>query len=106
MTVKTPIQKCLQIISEQRDLAKKADNYYMFLCFEHCNFILQQHLIDENHYFNENDVIFAIQAAYGHGRDESDDILHKQIEGSIKLILKCIKDKKIVKCIKDKKIVK
>lgn len=96
--IKTPLQKCLFKIIEQRDLAKKADNYYMFLCFEYCQFILQNHLIDEDYfYYNENDLIYAITQAYIHGRDEQDDVLNNHIDASLKIIIKELKDKKIVK---------
>lgn len=95
----TPIQKCIKIIKEMRDLAKRDGDYFSLIAFEYCFLTLQNHLIDEVHYnnYNENDVIFAIQEAYGHRRDEADEDLHKQVEHSIQVILRTIKDKKIVK---------
>ena len=44
--------------------------------------------------YTKDDVIFAIQEAYGHGRDEADDILHEQVDESIRVILKCLDEKK------------
>jgi len=44
--------------------------------------------------YTKDDVIFAIQEAYGHGRDEADDILHEQVGESIRVILKCLDEKK------------
>ena len=44
--------------------------------------------------YTKDDVIFAIQEAYGHGRDEADDNLHEQVDESIRVILKCLDDKK------------
>lgn len=50
-------------------------------------------IMEENKYTKE-ELIFAIQEAYGHGRDEADDILWHQVEESIRVILKCIDDKR------------
>ena len=44
--------------------------------------------------YTKDDVIFAIQEAYGHGRDEADDNLHEQVDESIRVILKCLDEKK------------
>ena len=44
--------------------------------------------------YTKDDVIFAIQEAYGHGRDEADDNLHEQVGESIRVILKCLDEKK------------
>jgi len=44
--------------------------------------------------YTKDDVIFAIQEAYGHGRDEADDNLHEQVDESIRVILKCLDGKK------------
>jgi len=43
----------------------------------------------ENKY-SEKDMIWAIQEAYGHGRDESDDVLWYQVEHSIQVILESL----------------
>jgi|688.fasta_scaffold01065_80 hypothetical protein len=40
--------------------------------------------------YSEKDIIWAIQEAYGHGRDEADDILYQQVEESIRVILKSL----------------
>ena len=45
-------------------------------------------------FYTKDDVIFAIQEAYGHGRDEADDNLHEQVDESIRVILKCLDEKK------------
>lgn len=96
MKAETPIQKCIKLIKEQRDRAQKEDAFLMFMAFEYCYLTLQNHLeLEEQYYeFNENDIIFAIQEAYGHGRDEADDDLYNQVERSIKVILECIRNKK------------
>lgn len=44
--------------------------------------------------YTKEELIFAIQEAYGHGRDEADDLLFYQVEESIRVILKCIDDKR------------
>ena len=44
--------------------------------------------------YTKEELIFAIQEAYGHGRDEADDLLWHQVEESIRVILKCIEDKR------------
>jgi RNAse (barnase) inhibitor barstar len=44
--------------------------------------------------YTKDDVIFAIQEAYGHGRDEADDNLHEQVDESIRVILKYLDEKK------------
>ena len=43
--------------------------------------------------YSEKDIIWAIQEAYGHGRDEADDILFQQVEESIRVILKSLNKK-------------
>jgi hypothetical protein len=94
----SPIQKCLKLIKLMRDKAMKEDVYHSFLALEYCYLTLQNHLIDEDYYyFSENDLVWAVQEAYGHGRDEAEDVLHEQVEYSIQVILKTLKDKKIVR---------
>lgn len=44
--------------------------------------------------YSEKDLIWAIQEAYGHGRDEADDVLYHQIVGSINVILESLNKKK------------
>jgi hypothetical protein len=43
--------------------------------------------------YTEDNMIWAIQEAYGHGRDEADDILWHQVEESIRVILKSLNKK-------------
>jgi hypothetical protein len=44
--------------------------------------------------YTKAELIFAIQEAYGHGRDEADDLLWHQVEESIRVIIKCIDEKR------------
>jgi hypothetical protein len=39
--------------------------------------------------------VWAIQEAYGHGRDEADDILYHQVEESIRVITKYLQQPKL-----------
>lgn len=94
----TPIQKCLKLIKQMRDKAIKEDAYHGFLAMEYCYLTLQNHLIDEDHfYYNESDLIYAITQAYIHGRDEQDDVLHNHIDASVKVIMLELKNRKVVK---------
>jgi hypothetical protein len=43
--------------------------------------------------YTEEHLIWAIQEAYADGRDEADDVLYQQVEGSVKTILNYLKPK-------------
>ncbi len=49
----------------------------------------------EKYKYREEDLVWAIQEAYGHGRDEADDILYHQVEESIRVITKYLQQPKI-----------
>ena len=49
----------------------------------------------EKYKYTEEDLVWAIQEAYGHGRDEADDILYHQVEESIRVITKYLQQPKM-----------
>jgi hypothetical protein len=57
-------------------------------------FVVGYNNAKEKYKYTEEDLVWAIQEAYGHGRDEADDILYHQVEESIRVITKYLQQPK------------
>ena len=70
------------------DFSNKYDDNLHYYSFVEGYTQCQEDMTDKK--YSEKDIIWAIQEAYGHGRDEADDILFQQVEESIRVILKSL----------------
>lgn len=85
-------------IEDEVDLKKLSWDYYQkngLYYHSDIAFINGYNKHAEKYKYTEEDLVWAIQEAYGHGRDEADDILYHQVEESIRVITKYLQQPKI-----------
>jgi len=84
-----------KLVDEYKQIGKDAGLSHREYTLEGIAFKAGYNTAKEKYKYTEEDLVWAIQEAYGHGRDEADDILYHQVEESIRVITKYLQQPKI-----------